>query len=461
MALLKAKTESGWVEGMPAANQLFSVFRGVPFAAPPVGALRWKEPQPLEPWEGIRPCWHFAPRAMQERMASEGGGIVANEFYVGDYDYSEDCLYLNIWTPAKSEEERLPVAVYVHGGGHQTGYSYLNCYDGEGFCKRGVIMVSIAYRLNVFGYLAHPELTAEQGGTSGNYGMKDQLAALLWVRRNIAAFGGDPSQVTLFGQSGGASSVANLCALPAAKGLFQRAIMQSGGGIRKVYSYWSSSLSHAEEAGEKFFEMLGVSGIEEARQLSAEELLDGYTKFKMVKIGEMDTPSLIGGYMRFAPVDDGIFFPEPVVKLYQEGKYPELDYMLTSTNGEHKETTFQNLAFAEVNARLGRKPCYLAYFTYVPPGADCAHHSVEHHYVFQTLNRSFRPYGGRDWELSNELADYWANFMKYGNPNGTGAENWKPYEAGQYNVLEIGGDERKMISLDKEMCDSEIRNVLE
>lgn len=134
--------------------------------------------------------------------------------------------------------------------------------------------------------------------------------------------------------------------------------------------------------------------------------------------------------------------------IYRKGKYPELDYMLTSTNGEHEETTCQNLAFAEVNASLGRKPCYLGYFTYVPPGAECAHHSMEHHYVFQTLNRSYRPYTGRDWELSNELADYWANFMKTGNPNTPGENTWKPYVRGQYNVLEIDGRKCHMISLE-------------
>ena len=176
MALLQAKVEEGILEGLPAANQMFSIFRGVPFAAPPVGDLRWKDPQPIEPWEGVRPCYKFGPLAMQEPFVSEGGGIVATEFYVGNYQRSEDCLYMNIWTPAKNADEKLPVAVYIHGGGHQTGYSYLNCYDGEGFCKRGVIMISIAYRLNVFGYLVHPELEKESSSTPGNYGVKDQLA---------------------------------------------------------------------------------------------------------------------------------------------------------------------------------------------------------------------------------------------------------------------------------------------
>lgn len=447
MALLKAKTENGWVVGIPAGNQMFTIFRGVPFAAPPVGELRWQDPQPVKPWKGEKKCWYFGPRAMQEAVPSEGGGLAAQEFYVGDYENSEDCLYLNIWTPARRADEKLPVAVYIHGGGHQTGYSYLNCYDGEGFCKRGVIMVSIAYRLNAFGYLAHPELTKEQGGTSGNYGVKDQVAALLWIRHNIAAFGGDPECVTLFGQSGGGSSVANLCALPQTEGLFRRAIMQSGGGIRKVYSYWASSLSHQEEAGISFLKELGVNSIKEAREKPAEEVLAAVSRFKTKKISEHDTPSLMGGYMRFSPTDDGVFFPDPVTSRYKQGNYPELDYMLGSTGGELEETTVNNLTFAEVNAGLGRKPCFLYYFTYVPPGAERAHHSVEHHYVFQTLKRSFRPYGGFDWELSNELADYWANFMKTGNPNNPGENRWEAYRPGKMNVLEIAREGRRMITL--------------
>lgn len=451
MALLEVKVEEGILEGLPAANQMFSVFRGVPFAEPPVGELRWRDPQPVQPWEGVRQAHKFGALAMQEPFVSEGGGIVATEFYVGNYQRSEDCLYLNVWTPAKRPDEKLPVAVYIHGGGHQTGYSYLNCYDGEGFCKRGVIMVSIAYRLNVFGYLVHPDLEAESESTPGNYGVKDQLAALRWIKKNIAAFGGDPENITLFGQSGGASSVSNMCALPASRGLIRRAIMQSGGGIRPVYSYWSESLEHAKEAGIAFLKVLGVSTIAEARKLSSDEILDGYTRFKMIKLNDKETPMRgSGGYMRFAPVDDGVLYPKPVTSIYRSGEYPELDYLLGSTNGEPEETTYQNLAFAEVNARFERKPCFLYYFTYVPPGADCAHHSVEHHYVFQTLNRSYRPYTGFDWELSNELADYWANFMKTGNPNYEGKNVWESYRAGEYNALEIG-TERKMISLrDKE-----------
>ena len=163
MALLQVKTENGIVEGLPAGNQAVSVFKGIPFAKAPVGELRWKAPQPAENWDGVLQAYKFAPIAMQPRFVSEGGGtsLAAQEFYVVEFPMSEDCLYLNVWTPAKSADEKLPVAVYIHGGGYETGYSYLNAYDGEGFAKRGVIMVTVSYRLNVFGFLAHPDLAAE------------------------------------------------------------------------------------------------------------------------------------------------------------------------------------------------------------------------------------------------------------------------------------------------------------
>ena len=193
MALLKVQTEGGMVEGLPANNQAVSIFKGIPFAKPPAGDLRWRPPEPVKPWEGTLKAFKFPDICTQPRFASEGGNtLAATEFYVVEFPMSEDFLSLNIWTPAKSPEEKLPVAVYIHGGGYETGYSYLNAYDGEGFAKRGVIMVTIPYRLNFLGFLAHPELAAEEpNGSTGNYGLLDQIAAINWVRRNIPAFGGE------------------------------------------------------------------------------------------------------------------------------------------------------------------------------------------------------------------------------------------------------------------------------
>ena len=440
MALLQANTEGGPVEGLPAGNQSITVFKGIPFAAPPTGALRWRVPQPVRPWTGVRKCWQFAPIAMQERFASEGGGIAAQDFYVRNFETSEDCLALNIWTPAESADEKLPVAVYIHGGGHTTGYSYLNCYDGEGFAKRGIIMVTIPYRLNVFGYLAHPLLREEEGGVSGNFGIRDQIAALAWIRRNIAAFGGDPDCISIFGQSGGASSVQYLCSTPRAQGLFRRAVMQSGGGLRAPYNMWSESLEMAEKLGTAFFEYARFADLAAARACPADRLLALYAGFCTQKLDEREQPGLMkkGSYMRFTPCVDSDIFPESPVSYCLHGRHPELSYMLGSTAGEGRGTTIANMAWAENELLLHRSPSYLYYFTYVPPGADRAHHSVEHHYVFQTLLRSHRRYGGFDFELSNELADAWAAFFRTGNPNPQGSSAWQPYTQANRKVWEIG-----------------------
>ena len=249
MALLQVKIESGIVEGIPGWNQAVGLFRGIPYAAPPVGELRFKEPQPAKPWDGVLKAYNYGNISYQERRASEGGGdLIGNEFYCVDWPRSEDCLYLNVWTPANSAEEKLPVGVYLHGGGYAQGYGHLNCYDGEGFAKRGCITVTLNHRLGIFGYLAHPELTAEnEHHSSGNYGVLDIIAALKWVKRNIAAFGGDPDKITVFGQSGGGSKVMTMIASPLTKGLITGAIMQSGGGLTRVRG--ELTLAEAEKKG--------------------------------------------------------------------------------------------------------------------------------------------------------------------------------------------------------------------
>ncbi len=453
MALLQAKTVGGIVEGLPAWNQAYTLFKGIPFAAPPVGELRWKAPQPVIPWEGVKQCYKFGPLAMQEGYVSEGGDVIGDEFYVGNYERSEDCLYLNVWTPAKSTDEKLPVAIYFHGGGFTTGYSYLNCYDGEGFCKRGMIMVSASYRLNVFGFMAHPELSAEvEYHTSGNYGVLDQIAAIKWVKENIANFGGDPDHIALFGQSAGGMSVMNLSLSPLTKDMFQYAIIQSGGGgLEESKHLGQDSLAEAEEMGKRFFEFAGISSVKEARAISSEDLLAKLHDFAMTPITEEEKASaenrgFIKSFIRFAPTADGYVLTKPSREVLLAGEHHDIHYMIGCAAGDGK--LFGNplppvIKFAQNQLDLKRDPAYVYYFTYVPPGAKEAHHSVEHHYVFQTLLRSNRPYTGFDFDLSNELADYWANFMKTGNPNGAGEQKWTPYTEDSPCYLEIA-KERKM-----------------
>lgn len=487
MALLRALTEGGIVEGLPSLNQSVSVFKGVPFAAPPVGELRWKAPQPVVPWDGVRTAYKFAPTAMQIPTVSEGGGNQAQrEFFVIQHPMSEDCLYLNIWTPARTDSERLPVAVYFHGGGNFTGYSYLQAYDGDGFAKRGIVYVSIAHRLHMLGFMAHPELTAEDPNhSSGNYGSLDMVEALKWIKRNIEAFGGDPENITIFGQSAGGQNVTTMCVSPLTKGLFKRAIIQSAGHgpVSPPESYWELSLKNAEEIGIEFFEYAGFKFVKEARRLPCVEQFELMTKFQkerhpmqnVLNIADKN-PGNTGNLLRFIPTVDGYFFLKTPLESFQSNEYHDIDYMAGCTKDEYLTYTpkipdievlkarakaeykhaadeylkvirpeepdyciwfFENimgdnklagnLALCEMQNQFGRKPAYIYYFTLVPPGAENSHHSAEHHYVFQTFPRSKRPYSGKDFDLSNLMADYWANFIKTGDPNAAGLPEWNPY----------------------------------
>ncbi|MBO7699825.1 MAG: carboxylesterase family protein, partial [Eubacteriaceae bacterium] len=235
--LREVKTENGWVRGIPAADPRITAFKGIPFAAPPVGELRWKGPQPAEDWVGVRECYTFGPIAMQKMPGLDPDNIYSREWNVDtNLDMSEDCLQLNIWTPAKSADEKLPVMVWFYGGGLQEGHPSEMEFDGERIARRGVILVSVNYRVNIFGFFAHPEITATaEDKCYTNFGSYDQRYGLMWVKRNIAAFGGDPDNITIFGQSaGGFSVVAQMCS-PKAKGLFQKGIIESIGGMRPKY----------------------------------------------------------------------------------------------------------------------------------------------------------------------------------------------------------------------------------
>ena len=204
-----AKTENGWVRGLPAADPRITSFKGIPFAAPPVGDLRWRPPQPAADWEGVRDCFTFAPIAMQNRITADPKNLYDREWHVDpDIEMSEDCLYLNVWTPAKSADERLPVFVWIYGGGLASGYTAEMEFDGERLARRGIVVITIAYRVNYFGFMAHPEITAENPDAPANFGHLDQRAGIAWAKRNVAAFGGDPDNITVGGQSMGGFSVA-------------------------------------------------------------------------------------------------------------------------------------------------------------------------------------------------------------------------------------------------------------
>ena len=302
----KVRTANGTVEGAALPTGI-ALFKGIPFAAPPIGELRWKPPQPAARWQGVRAATRFRPQCMQARVFADMA--FRNE------GTSEDCLYLNVWTPTPSTSAQLPVLVYIFGGGFMAGDGSEPRYDGENVAREGVVVVTMSYRLGVFGFFAHPELSSESPHrASGNYGYMDQVAALKWVHANIAAFGGDPARVTIAGESAGSASVSALMASPMAQGLFAAAIGESGAVLGRT----SSSLANAEQTGVTFANAAGAPSLARLRSLSAHELL---------------TLSTDVGMPRFLPIVDGAFFPESPETIYAVGKQAQVP-LLAGWNSE-------------------------------------------------------------------------------------------------------------------------------
>ena len=452
-------TKLGRISGVDMGS--YTVFKGVLYAKPPVDELRFKAPQPLEPWEGVFEAKKFNDAPLQQLSTDDP--LWGPEFY-SEKEWlraqSEDCLYINIWVPneifesaANSESDpassssntgkKLPVAFWIHGGAFLSGYSTEKEFDGEAYCKRGVILVSVEYRCNIFGFLAHPLLTAESPDhTSGNYGILDQIAALKWIYENIGSFGGDSENITVFGQSAGAMSVQTLISSPLTDKMIARAIMQSGGGYNGGLSR-DMLLSEQEKYGEMFMEVAGISTLEELRSLSADKIL-----------------SLLGPFMgKVFPIAKGLFLT-PVIddhlltdgydSLIEKGSIKDIPYLLGSTKNDItvteemlKEGSFSPVYngctnFSKKLEDLCRKPAYVYYFAHDLPGDDAgAFHSSELWYMFGTLERCWRPFTEADKKLSERMLDYWTNFMKTGDPNGEGLEKWEPYRADDEFIMEF------------------------
>jgi para-nitrobenzyl esterase len=293
------------VDAAPDATGI-RVFKGIPYAAPAVGELRWKAPQPVQPWNGLRSVAEWGPRCVQSDR-------------LGDLDplnkrMDEDCLYLNVWTPATSSSQSLPVMVWIHGGSNLNGAGSQPEFDGSHLASKGVVIVTINYRVDVFGFLAHPELTKESGtNSSGNYGLLDQIAALKWVQKNIRTFGGDPNRVTLFGESAGAFDVSLLMASPLTKGLFTRAIGESGGALTTIAAFGPKPLQIGEQDGVKFVRAMGVNSIAELRTRSAQEVLEAAIKNPIT--------------YAFGVVD-GYVVPEHPASIYAEGKQSDVPLLV-------------------------------------------------------------------------------------------------------------------------------------
>jgi para-nitrobenzyl esterase len=463
--------DGGAVSGKWVANAHVRAYLGIPFAAPPVGELRWKPPQPVAPWQGVRAATEFGPQCLQPGATPKS---VYFEYSGGDLPMSEDCLSLNIWAPADAKG-RLPVMVWIYGGGFQVGAASRPVFNGTRLAERGVIVVSINYRVGVLGFFAQPALTAESPQhASGNYGLLDQVAGLQWVKRNIAAFGGNSDNVSIFGQSAGASSVAHLMASPLARGLFQRAIAESDAFPAKM-----ASLAEAEAEGTALAGKLGASSLAELRAKSGQEILDSkatarpivdgwflpadtYTLFRDGK--EAPVPFLTGwnrnegatfahaaslATYRKSVEDKFTKDAERVFKLY-----PAIDDV---TARQASKNVFRDATFAwgtwtsaRLHARHGQ-PAYLYFFDHPQPlGAQQTYeevdtpdklgtfHSSEYPYVFGTLDVLSRDWTAADLALSAELQAYWTNFARSGDPNGSGLPTWPKVDTGGAATMQLG-----------------------
>ena len=475
--LRKVLTESGWVQGIPAADPRVTAFKGIPFAAPPVGENRWRAPQPAAPWEGVRKCYEFGPIAMQEIPGNNPDDIYTREWHVdSNVPMSEDCLQLNIWTNATSPDDKLPVLIWIYGGGLMVGYPSEMEMDGERIARRGVILVSVNYRVNVFGFLAHPEITAEAPDAPANFGHLDQQAGIQWVKRNIAAFGGDPENITIFGQSaGGGSCEIQLCS-PQNKGLFQRAILHSGGGLLPPSSL-SLHLPEAEEQGKKLFEKLGVKSLEEARKVDAQKIWDvavgqgGFnwgsvigdsflpdTPANIILRGEENDADLIigntGDEFLFSPVVDSV----EALEAYVRRKFPNCadEYLKIAKkdaesiedmrrNATYNNFEMGNMLWLDHNARNPKHKMYFYRFDPEIPGWDDpgAFHSSDLWFAFESLAKCWRPFTGKHFDLARQMCNYWTNFARTGDPNGNDAdgtpmENWETYSAENRKVMFFG-----------------------
>ena len=483
---VQTKIEHGIIEGDYDTKTGIQTYFGVPFAKPPVGPLRWKAPQPLAPWTGVKETKRFGPRPMQKLiwgdMNSRSNGV------------SEDCLYLNVWTPAKRNTKGLPVLVYFYGGGNVAGDGSEPRYDGETMAKKGIVVVTCNYRLNIFGNFAHPELSAEAPyKASGNYGYLDQLAALQWVQKNIAQFGGDPKKVTIAGESAGSIAVSYQMASPLSKGLIAGAIGESGAGINPTMA--PVPLAEAEKQGAEFAKNAGVPTLKELRALFSRDLYEMYDEskrfgFPVVLDGyfmpkylpqifaareQAQVPLLVGwnsaeipagAFMMGKPNTTDNFiarvkaeYPDThqeVLKLYPHANEKEVELSATALASD-RFIAYATWKWADLHINNSTQPVYRYLYSKLrpplvdntlasglaggtvkrdantpePPKAVGAPHACEIEYCMGNLHL-IKEYAwtADDYKVSATMSEYFANFIKTGNPNGDKLPKWEAAKAG-------------------------------
>lgn len=485
--LREVTTKYGKIKGLPAPDPRVTTFKGVPFAAPPVGKNRWRAPQAPEKWDGVLEAYKFAPISVQNRPGL-GDDLYSREWHVDSgVEISEDSLYLNIWTPANKEDEKLPVFVWFFGGAYRWGYTQEMEFDGERLARRGIIVVTVNYRLNVFGCMAHPEITKENPEAASNFGYLDQQAGIKWVYENIASFGGDPENITIGGQSAGGGSVMAQITNLKNEGLIKRAIIMSGvidtpyktnpnkpfGGIEDVEAGAASfpppvPLKEAEEWGIEFFKFLGVSTLDEARKINQDTILEKYDEFLfdhkwMINVSDgcfitkdpimlaneghiLNIPILAGNtcdeFLNFISAKDESEFEKKVHEIFgiNDG-----DYFLSFDESKVKLSPneyapvsgielSEKLLFETIRKNGNNNDCYYYRFNADIPGDDNpgTFHSVDLWFAFETLAKCSRPYEGHHYDLARKMSNYFANFIKNGNPNGMDTNNdpmpeWIPY----------------------------------
>lgn len=470
------QVEGGQVVGVPGNDPSIMTFKAIPFAAPPVGNLRWRAPQPVMPWKGLHATDKYPPSCIQDIPSANPPWTYE---FMAHNEIGEDCLYLNVFTPASSGARKLPVFVYIYGGAFSEGSAAIPVYDGEGLAKKGLVVVTFNYRVGVLGFLAYPELTQESGRhSSGNYGLMDQIAALRWVQRNIARFGGDANNVTIDGQSAGGAAVHDLTASPQARGLFQRAIVESGGSTvgRGGVTSVPESLAAAEGDGVKFAESKGAHSLAELRAMSWQKLIEPGP----------------GPATRFAPIVDGEVLPAPFMSVIVDGKQNDVVTLTGSALGElggisgpqmpvtlsefqararqrfgeaadeflklypaatdeeaqaaqKQSAVDQSLVaqylWARVRAKTARTKVYEYLWDHTLPGPDSARygafHSSELPYTFNNLHTSDRPFTEDDRRIAAMMSSYWANFCATGDPNGKGLPLWPAVDENPL-VMEVG-----------------------
>lgn len=432
--------EGGQIQGVTTDTEGVYVYKGIPYAAPPIGENRWKAPQPVQPWEGVKVCDKFGHPAFQG--AHYPGGYTTEWGYGDEAPYSEDCLYLNVYTKFPGQvDKKTPVAVWIFGGGLREGWGSEPEFDGQEWAKKDVVLVTFNYRVGPFGFFAHPDIMAEDSlHATGNFGTLDQIEVLKWVKKNIAQFGGDPDNVMIFGQSAGARSTKFLCASPLTKGLFNKAVIMSGSGLlgpskpqpvmpngRALPSSAPMTIEAAAEGIKKVTDWANLTDANQLRKASTETIYALGTIYTSVT-GERSPLNM----MPISPYIDKYVLPESFDEAALDGTLADVPYMIGYTlddagNMNPQITDFclnreehSNVAYAYQFAR----PLPTDGRANVPVGAF---HSSDLWFVFKSLKNCWRPWTQGDWDLSEKMLTAWSNFAKYANPNGPDRGDWVPY----------------------------------